>query len=211
MTFNTRQKKTFFPMRTYFLLFTAPLLVLLSNCQNMDSLNYLKAVKNGQLHFADGSTQDIPHWGDPAWTHLFCVRHAEKDRDEPHDPGLTTEGEARAERLGRIMSEAGLDGVYASPARRAQLTAEPVQRRGNTPPVETYAPEDQEDWIVELLTISQGKKILIVGHQDSVPRLLNQLNGGGFDFDNISNSDFGKLFVVATKGIGETEVMELRY
>lgn len=198
-------------MRTYFLLFTAPLLALLPNCQNMDALNYLKAVKNGKLHFADGATQDIPHWGDPAWTHLFCVRHAEKDREEPHDPGLTTEGEARAERLGRIMSEAELDGVYASPARRAQLTAEPVQRRGSTPSVETYAPEDQEEWMIELLLNSQGKKMLIVGHQDSVPRLLNQLNGGGFEFENIANSDFGKLFVVATKGIGETEVMELRY
>ncbi len=198
-------------MRTYFLLFTAPLLVFLSNCQNMDSLNYLKAVKNGQFHFADGSTHDISHWGDPTWTHLFCVRHAEKDRDEPHDPGLSTEGEARAESLGRIMSEAGLDGVYASPARRAQSTAEPVQRRGNTPPLETYALEHQEDWIIELLSNSQGKKFLIVGHQDSVPHLLNQLNGGGFDFDNISNSDFGKFFVVATKGIGETEAIELRY
>lgn len=177
----------------------------------MDSLNYLKSIKDGQLHFADGSTQAILHWGDPAWTHLFCVRHAEKDRDEPHDPGLSTEGEARAERLGRIFSETGLDHVFATPARRTQQTAEPVQRRGNTPPVEIYEPEKQDEWILELLDISPGKQILIVGHQDSVPHLLNQLNGGGFDFDNIGNSDFGKLFVVATKGVGETEVLELRY
>lgn len=177
----------------------------------MDSLNYLKSVKDGQLHFAEGNTQAISHWGDPAWTHLFCVRHAEKDRDEPHDPGLSTEGEARAERLGRIFSEAGLDRVFASPALRTRLTAEPVQRRGNTPPVEIYEPAKQEDWILELLADHADKQIMIVGHQDSIPHLLNQLNGGGFDFDNISNSDFGKLFVVATKGVGETEVMELRY
>ncbi len=200
-------------MRTYILLFTATLSALLMGCQNhkMDSLNYLKAVKNGQLHFADGTVQDIPHWGDTAWTHIFCVRHAEKDKEDPRDPGLTAEGEARAERLGRIMAEAGLDSVYATPYRRNQLTAEPVQRRGHTPPVVTYQPENQEEWIVELLETSQGKKLLIVGHQNTVPQLLNQLKGGGFEFDNIPDPDFGKFFVVATKGIGETEVIELRY
>lgn len=198
-------------MRTCFLLFTAPLLAIYSACQNMDTLNYLKTVKDGQMYFADSSVQAIPHWEDPAWTQLFCVRHAEKAKDDPHDPPLSAEGEARAEHLGRILAEAGLDSVFSSPARRAQLTAEPTQRRAHTPPLELYDPGDQENWILELLANSRGKKILIVGHQDSVPHLINQLNGGGFDFDNISNSDYGKIYVVATKGIGETEVIELRY
>lgn len=177
----------------------------------MDSLIYLKAVKDGQLHFADGSAQVIPHWGDSEWAHFFCVRHAEKERGDPRDPNLSTEGEARAERLGRILAEAGLDSVYATPFRRSQLTAEPVQRRGHTPPVVIYSPEEQEEWILELLPNSRGKKMVIVGHQNTIPQLLNQLAGGGFDYDNIPDADFGKFFVVATKGIGETEVLELRY
>ncbi len=198
-------------MRTYILLFAAPLLALSSACQNMDTLNYLQAVKDGQLHFADGSVQAIPHWGDPAWAHLFCVRHAEKEDNDPYDPELSAQGDARAEHLGRIMAEAGLDAVYTSSARRAQLTAEPVQRRGHTPPVMKYEPGDQEEWLMELLPDIHGKKILIVGHQNTIPHLLNQLNGRGFDFENIPNYDFGKFFVVVTKGIGQTEVIELRY
>jgi len=198
-------------MRTCFLLFAAPLRVFSISCQNMDAFNYLKAVKDGQLHFADGAIQDIPHWDDPAWTHFFCVRHAEKDDHEANDPELSTEGEARAEHLGRIMAEAGLDAVYSSPSRRAKLTAEPVQRRGRTAPVLEYEPGNQVEWLLELLPESRGKKIMIVGHQNTIPHLLNQLNGGGFDFDNIPNHDFGKFFVVATKGVGETEVIEVRY
>ncbi|MFN0174001.1 MAG: SixA phosphatase family protein [Saprospiraceae bacterium] len=177
----------------------------------MDPLNYLKSVKDGQLHFADGSIQAIPHWGDPAWTHFFCVRHAEKDDNDPYDPELSTAGEARAEHLGRIMADSGLDLVFASGARRVQLTAEPVQRRAHTAAVQMYEPGNQEEWLLELLPESRGKKIMVVGHQNTIPYLLNQLNGGGFDFDNIPNYDFGKFFVVATKGIGQTEVMEFRY
>ncbi len=198
-------------MRTCFLLFAAPLLALSTHCQNMDSLNYLKAVKNGQLTFADGSTLAIPHWDDPAWAHFFCVRHAEKEDNDLFDPELSAQGDARAEHLGRILAEAGLDAVYTSPSRRAQLTAEPVQRRGHTPLPIKYEPGNQEEWLLELLPNIHGKKILIVGHQNTIPHLLNQLNGGGFDFANIPNHDFGKFFVVATKGIGETEVIEVRY
>lgn len=181
----------------------------------MDSLNYLKAVNGGQLHFADGTVKHIPHWGDPAWAHFFCVRHAEKAKDDAQDPGLSTEGEARAERLGRIMADVGLDSVYATPYRRTQLTAEPVQRRGHTPPVVTYKPNDQDEWLLGLLPNSPGKKLLIVGHQNTIPQLLNQLAGGGFDFDNIPDSDFGRFYVVATQGIGDDtepmEVLEVRY
>ncbi|MFN0213991.1 MAG: phosphoglycerate mutase family protein [Saprospiraceae bacterium] len=177
----------------------------------MNELNYLKAVKNGSLYFADGSILPIAHWGDPAWAHIFLVRHAEKSKFALHDPDLTVEGQARAEHLGRIMAESGLDLVYASPFRRAQSTAEPVQRRGNTLAVETYEPFEQDEWILDQLPNWLGKKIFIVGHQDSVPRLLNQLKGGGFHFDNILNHDYGKFYVVALKGIGEVEIMELRY
>jgi 2,3-bisphosphoglycerate-dependent phosphoglycerate mutase len=200
-------------MRTCILLFAATLSALLMGCQNhkMDSLNYLKAVKDGQMHFADGTLQAIPHWGDTTWIHIFCVRHAEKDKVDPHDPGLTAEGEARAERLGRILAETGLDSVYSTPYRRNQLTAEPVQRRGHTPPVITYRPENQEEWIPELLENSLGKKLLIVGHQNNIPQLLNQLTEAGFDFDNIPDSDFGQFYVVATQGIGKSIILELRY
>lgn len=177
----------------------------------MDTLQYLSAVKDGQLLFADGATQEIPHWQDPAWTHFFCVRHAEKAEDDPYDPELSALGDARAERLGRIMAEAGLDAVYTTPAKRTRLTAEPVCRRGETPPVITYEPGKQEEWLIELLPQSQGKKIMVVGHQNNIPYLLNQLKGGGFEFDHISNYNFGKFFVAITQGIGNTEILELRY
>jgi len=196
----------------YFIAQLATLLLLLAGCQEMNNRpTYLQAVKNGALHFSDGSSRPIPHWDEADWTHLFCVRHAEKAKDDPKDPMLTAEGAARAERLGRILAEANLDSVFASPYRRTQLTAEPVQRRGNTPPTVLYNPNEQAEWLSERLESARGKKLLIVGHQNTVPQLLNQLKGGGFDYDNIPDADYGRFFVVATKGIGETEIIEIRY
>lgn len=177
----------------------------------MDSYNYLQRVEDGELHFADGTRQAIPNWGDILSTHLFCVRHAEKSKADPHDPDLTAEGEARAERLGRIMAGAGLNAVYTTVYRRAQLTAEPVSRRGNVPVVEIYELEEQDEWIENSMPFWGGERILIVGHQHNIPHLLNHLNGGGFDYDNIPDSDYGKLFIAITRGIGDTEVLELRY
>jgi len=194
-----------------FLLFAAPLLSLYLGCQSMGSTPYLQAVKDGQLYLSNGASQAIPHWGDPEWTHFFCVRHAEKAKDDPKDPTLTAEGMARAERLGRIMAEAGLDSVYATPYRRNQLTAEPIQRRGNTPPIVTYKPDEQENWLLELLKTSQGKKMMVVGHQNTIPKLLNQLKGGGFAYENIADLEFGLLYVVATQGFGQTKIVEVRY
>lgn len=177
----------------------------------MDAQPYLNAVKDGQLHFSDGSSRAIPHWGDPAWTHIFLVRHAEKAKDDPKDPLLTAEGQARAERLGRILADAGLDSVYASPYKRTQLTAEPVVRRGKTPDAVTYSPDKQDEWALELLENAKGMQLLIVGHQNTVPQLLNQLNGAGFHYENIADADFGRFFVAATQGIGKTTVLEARY
>lgn len=177
----------------------------------MDNFNYLKAVKNGLLYFADGTTQPIPHWEDTAWVHIFCVRHAEKAEEDPYDPELSALGDARAEHLGRIMAEAGLDEVYATPTQRTRLTAEPVCRRGNTPPVQIYETADQDEWILELIPNSLGKKIMLVGHQHNIPHLLNQLVGHGFDYEHISGYDYGRFFVVATQGVGKTEIVEVRY
>lgn len=194
------------------LFFVATLPLFLTTCQNMDNANnYLTAIKDGQLYFANGSYKPIPHWGEAGWTHFFCVRHAEKAKDTFNDPGVTAEGAARAERLGRILAEAHLDSVYATPFKRTQLTAEPVVRRGRTPPTVTYFPQKQAEWIEELLPSLAGKHILVVGHVDSVPALLNQLNGGGFDFDNIPDYDYGRLYIAAVKDFGQAEIMELRY
>ena len=177
----------------------------------MNETNYLESVKNGEMFLSDGTQKSIPHWGDPAWTHLFCVRHAEKDRATMANPNLSALGQARAERLGRMLSEAALDLVYTTDFLRTRQTAEPSVRRAHTLPMITYDPREQNEWIESLIADHPGKKCLIVGHQDNIPMLINHLKGEGFGFDYIEDFEFGHFYVVATQAVAQSEILELRY
>lgn len=198
----------------HFLAFCTMISVLLLTCQpkkNMQVLSYVQSVDKGVIQFADGAKTNIPHWNDPTWTHLFFVRHAEKDRSIAVDPPLTALGQARAERLGRILSTVGLTSVCATDFLRTNQTAEPSVRRANTGPVVYYVAKEQNEWLDSFLVENRGKKCLIVGHQDNIPMFLNHLQGDDFVFDYIQDFEFGHFYVVATKGVGQSEILEFRY
>ncbi len=71
----------------------------------------LTAIQNGHLQFADGSSRPIPHYDDSTYIVFYCVRYCEKVKDGSKDPDLTPEGQARAERLGRILAGGQIDRI----------------------------------------------------------------------------------------------------
>ncbi len=198
------------PLKMQKLLFVV--LMLANTCQSHKSMetSRVTAIQNGIISFADGSTKAIPHHDDPAYSIFYCVRHAEKAKDGTNDPDLTPEGYARAERLGIIMDNAQLDKVCATNFKRTIHTAEAVKLRAGDPPIEIFPPEAQDDWLAEALAAGGGKRYFVVGHQNTIPQLLNRLSGGT-TFKNIPDDEFGRFYIVVTQGIGKAEVMELRY
>lgn len=170
----------------------------------------LTSVSQHTLVLSDGSSVDIPHREDTTYTTFFFVRHAERNMDGGKDPELTVEGRARAERLGRIMENCPVDSVFSTPYQRTRQTAEPVQRRCHSPLAITYLPENQTELLDKLIPSSGGKRIFIVGHQNTVPMALNYLKGD-FSYRNIADYDFGKFYVVVTDRVGHSEIMEFDY
>ena len=170
----------------------------------------LTAIQNGHLQFADGSSRPIPHYDDSTYIVFYCVRHCEKVKDGSKDPDLTPEGQARAERLGRILAGGQIDRICTTTYKRTIQTGEAVQSRAGNPSFETYPAESQGVWLDSVLEAGGGKRYLVVGHQNTVPQLLNHLMGKT-QFQNIPEDEFGMLYVVATKGPGATEVIEIRY
>ncbi|HAD14203.1 MAG TPA: hypothetical protein DCF33_17395 [Saprospirales bacterium] len=186
------------------------MLALLTLC-GCDSCQVVR-VADGKLHFSDHKTTDIPHWNDPEWTIFFFVRHAEKV-DQSDNPDLSPDGYARAARLGGIMENAGLNLVFATDKLRTQKTAEAVVVRAHTPQWSLYPREDATEtaWLQSQLSENRGKRLLIVGHSNTVPRMINKLMGPGSNVAEIQEDNFGSFFVVASRGLGQSELISKQY
>lgn len=171
---------------------------------------HVVSIKDGVIGLADGSTAPIPHYADTAYTIIYAVRHAEKSTDGTDNPSLSAEGVARAARLGKIMDKNRLDRICTTNYKRTIETGKGVYATTLAPPFETFPVQAQSDWIQEVLQKDKGKKIFYVGHQNTVPELLNTLVNAR-KYQEIPGNEFGKLYVIATAGIGHTEVMEFTY
>ena len=166
---------------------------------------------DGQVVLSDSTSVLIPHYGDTAYTIFYCVRHAEKIKNAGDNPGLTPEGEARAKRLGKILSAVPLEKACPTNFKRTVLTAELARKEmTEPPPAEACPPDFQVMWVDEKLSTGTGKQYLIVGHSNTIPQLLNHLKGGT-EFADIPDEEYGKFYIVVSKGIGQTEVLQLQY
>jgi len=180
-------------------------------CQSPKSavLPQVTAIQNAQITLADGSTQAIPHYGDPAYTIFYIVRHSETFHDNPN-PQLTAEGFARAERLGKIIDNARIDRVCTVNSNRAVATSDAVQYWAGGPPTETFPAEAQADWLTETLASSAGKNLFYIGHDHTIPQLLNQLVGKN-TYNDLPAEEFSRFYIAITRGVGNTEVLEMQY
>lgn len=145
---------------------------------------------------------------DGAPTTLILVRHAEKASDGTRDPALTPEGTARAERLAELLADAGIDAVYSTPYQRTRQTAAPTAEALGQEVV-TYKVQG-EALADTLLRRHPGQKVLVVGHSNTVPQLLNALVGEE-RFEWLREQEFDALFVVSASERGAADVTLLRY
>jgi len=198
-------------MKNIFLLLTMLAACFLCGCDSCETVR----VAQGKLHFSDGKATNIPHWNEEGWTHFFFVRHAEKavlDPAPPDPPGppLSEAGRTRAERLGEIMKDAGLDLVYTTDFIRTRTTAEKVQARYNNIPLPIQY-QFTEAWLANQLIVNRGKRIFIVGHSNTVPRMVNALMGPGTTLADLDDKNYSAFFVVASRGIGASEYLWKSY
>lgn len=186
------------------------MLTLLALC-GCDSCEVVR-VADGKLHFSDYQIKDIPHWNDPEWTIFFFVRHAEK-LDQSSNTDLSPAGYERAARLGVIMENAGLNQVFATNFLRTQKTAEAVVVRAHTPQWILYPIEDAAEtaWLQSVLSEQRGQRLLVVGHSNTVPRMINKLMGPGTNLPDLQEDNFSGFFVVASRGLGQSEFLWKRY
>ncbi|NVK84479.1 MAG: histidine phosphatase family protein [Cytophagia bacterium] len=141
-------------------------------------------------------------------TTFILVRHAEKSDDDPRDPSLSAEGEARAKKLAEVLADQSITAVYSTPFKRTKTTAEPVAAsKGLT--VETYDFRSQT-YLQEMLEKHQGGTILISGHSNTTPMVANTLIGKE-SFQTLDESEYGMIFIVTVSEVGKGTVTVVKY
>jgi broad specificity phosphatase PhoE len=153
-------------------------------------------------------------WGTAGSTTVIVIRHGEKDLSvSVTDPPLSPAGEARAALLARMFGDANgigrVDAIYVSPALRNRLTAAPLAARlgisANVAPA-----DDPQGLARRALREHSGGRVLIVGHSDTVPRIVAALSGNP-KIPEIGDQEYGTMYIIAVPRIGNPNLLRLNY
>ncbi len=184
----------------------ALLLILCLGCQSTSP--FIASIKDGKVVTRNDKQVSIKGYDDPEATIFFLVRHAEKE-DESNDPPLSTEGVARAERLAEIMKGVKLSAATSTNYKRTTETANPTVY-DQKPKISVYNPDDMTDHFEDILKNHKGGKVLVVGHSNNIPALLNLFTGKTV-YTNIPGDEYSRFYIATVKSMGDASIKEFAY
>ena len=129
-------------------------------------------------------------------TTIILVRHAEKASTGGQDPELTDDGRARAEKLTTVFPGIKPDVFYSTNFKRTKNTLQPWAKFAGRE-IQLYEANEASDFAKKLLQ-EQGKTIVIAGHSNTIPPLVNLLVGEE-KYKNLEDSEYDKIFVVTVE------------
>ena len=127
-------------------------------------------------------------------TIFYLIRHAEKDRSNPDnkDPILTSEGIKRANHWASYFDTIQLNSIYTTDYIRTKQTIFPVSKLKQITP-KIYSVDELD--INQFIRSNHGKRVLISGHSNTTPAMVNKLIGES-KYSDMSDSDNKSLYVV---------------
>jgi broad specificity phosphatase PhoE len=135
---------------------------------------------------------------------VFIVRHAEKASTGGKDPGLSVEGQKRADALAQILRDSQITSVFVTEFKRTQETAAPTARAAGVSP--TVIPANDIGTLVQKLR-ALNSNALVVGHGNTIPDLLRAL--GIATPASIPEDDYTEIFGVV--GGDAPQLLQLHY
>ncbi len=130
-------------------------------------------------------------------TTYYLIRHAEKDRSDASetDPVLTDAGMDRAALWADFFNTIPLDQVYSTDYKRTRQTVQYVANIAQLP-IQSYDPNTLINQA--FFDKTAGQSVLICGHSDTTPMLVNQMIGEE-KYPKMEDSDNTSLYVVTFK------------
>jgi broad specificity phosphatase PhoE len=141
---------------------------------------------------------------------VVIVRHAEKAATPADDPPLTAEGHARAQALLVAVRDAHVGAIITTQLLRTRSTAEPTATAlGIKPEVVTAGGATHAQDVAAAIRVYVGKTVLVVGHSNTVPAIIEAL--GAKRPAAICDSEYDNLFIVTIATDGSAGVVRSSY
>ncbi len=138
-------------------------------------------------------------------TTIILLRHSEKDT-VGKDPSLSAAGFERAARIPTLFKSIKPDAFYSTPYLRTRQTLEPWATKAGLSIKEYNAAKP--DTFVQTLLSNQGKTLVVAGHSNTIPGLVNLLLKQN-KYSNLNDSVYSQLWIVTIrKGKASEKVME---
>lgn len=145
------------------------------------------------LSFTNGCNTTTAPATDSAVTTIILVRHAEKASDGTRDPDLNEAGKKRAIHLATMLKHENIAALYSTPYKRTQQTLQPLSDAKSIE-ITDYKPMD-DAFLPMVLEKNKGETIVISGHSNTIPGLVNQLLDEQ-KYQQLDEKEYDKLFIV---------------
>ena len=137
-------------------------------------------------------------------TTIIIVRHAEKDTG--NNPALTPVGMKRAEKLSSLFDGIKPDEIYSTPYIRTMQTITPWAKE-TAVEIKEYNPQNMMQF-AEYLRALKGKTVVIAGHSNTNPQLVNLLINED-KYKNLIDTDYETIFIITIiDGVAKAKVMK---
>lgn len=132
-------------------------------------------------------------------TTIILLRHAEKDTIGGNDPILSAAGKARAEKLTTVFKDVKADEMYSTPYIRTKETLKPWAQLAKLE-IKSYDPRNLKGFAEELKLV-KGKTLVVAGHSNTTPALVNFLLGQE-KYKALDDNVYSKIWVLTLKEDG---------
>ena len=146
------------------------------------------------------------NYGNKKCTSVYLIRHAEKIRTDKNekDPLLNKNGLLRAQKWSEIFEKIEINKILSTDTKRTISTVIPTSKKKQLK-IDLYRPENiiYDSFLKE----NKGKKILIVGHSNTIPETTNILIKNKFYNQIEDNNNSNLYFVNICDGIISHELL----
>ena len=147
-------------------------------------------------------------------TVVFVVRHAEKAGGGGDDPPLTEAGLRRSQALIQAVEYANTRAIYTTQFIRNHETAKPLSDKTGVPvtevPVNLHNPGDYGERLAkEILAKHAGEFVVVVGHQNTVPGVVQALSGQ--TVPGLRDLEYGSVFIIVVPTDGAPRLIRAQY